>query len=111
MDFGLACKYDPNDPPNQRCGSMSTVIYERRRTSNTTWDIGIFMKDQTTGLYTTYSNGYISNYTMLIETKNGITDNDNNTVPASLLYINKIAPAIKQVKKLAQATIRPRVFI
>lgn len=27
-DFGLACKYDPNDPPSQKCGSLSSVAPE-----------------------------------------------------------------------------------
>ena len=27
-DFGLACYYDPDDPPNAKCGSMSTIAPE-----------------------------------------------------------------------------------
>ena len=27
-DFGLACKYDPNDPPTRKCGSLSVVAPE-----------------------------------------------------------------------------------
>ena len=27
-DFGLACSYDPNDPPSQPCGSLYTVAPE-----------------------------------------------------------------------------------
>ena len=27
-DFGLACQYDPEDPPTQKCGSLSAVAPE-----------------------------------------------------------------------------------